>query len=63
MESLKSFPNLETDNLYLRELTQKDVEFYFQHFNKPEIVIGTCFPGPATIDIARREFERFIRGP
>jgi ribosomal-protein-alanine N-acetyltransferase len=63
MESIKSFPNLETGNLFLRELTQKDVEFYFQHFNKPEIVIGTCFPGPATIDIARREFERFIRGP
>ena len=44
-------------------MTHNDLEIYYNHFNKPEIVIGTCFPGPASLDIARREFEKFIRGP
>ena len=60
MPDQRPFPQLETENLILRELTLDDLPFYFSHFNKHEIVMGIAFPGPATMDAARAEFEKNI---
>jgi ribosomal-protein-alanine N-acetyltransferase len=58
-----SFPRLETARLVLRELTSDDVGFYFQHFNIQEIVKGCCFPGPGSLDAARKELELYCISP
>src|SRR3990170_3262384 len=63
MEEFGEFPQLETDRLILREMTLHDVEFYFRHFNKDEIVEGCCFPGPRNLEAANEELELYCIEP
>jgi ribosomal-protein-alanine N-acetyltransferase len=63
MEESGEFPQLETDRLTLREMTLDDVEFYFRHFNKDEVVEGCCFPGPKNLEAAREELELYCIKP
>jgi len=63
MEQFDTFPRLETQRLILRKMTLGDLEFYFHHFNDPHIVEGTCFPGPKTLDAAKKELERYCIHP
>ena len=57
------FPKFETPRLELREMTRRDLEFYFHHFNVPEIVEGTCFPGPKDLEAAEQELEHYCINP
>ena len=63
MEESREFPQLETDRLILREMTQDDVEFYFRHFNNKKVVEGSCFPGPKTLEAAKEELEVYCIRP
>ena len=63
MERFDKFPQFETQRLILRKMTLSDLDFYFHHFNDPHIVEGTCFPGPKTMDAARKELERYCINP
>ena len=54
---------METDRLILREMTLDDVEFYFRHFNKDEVVEGCCFPGPKNLEAAKKELELYCIKP
>jgi ribosomal-protein-alanine N-acetyltransferase len=63
MEESRDFPWLETHRLILREMTLRDVEFYFHHFNNENIVDGSCFPGPKTLEAARQELELYCIRP
>jgi len=49
------FPELETDRLRLRRITLEDLEFYLNHFSRPEMIVGSGFPAPEGIDGAREE--------
>lgn len=53
------FPELETERLRLRRITLEDLEFYLNHFSRPEMVVGSGFPAPAGIDGAREEILRY----
>jgi len=59
IEEFGEFPQLETDRLILREMTLDDVEFYFRHFNKDEVVEDCCFPGPKSLEAAKKELELY----
>jgi ribosomal-protein-alanine N-acetyltransferase len=63
VEEFGEFPQLETDRLILREMTLDDVEFYFRHFNKDEIVEGCCFLGPKNLEAAKKELELYCIKP
>ena len=63
MEDIEEFPQLETDRLFLREMTIDDLKFYFRHFNNDKIVEGSCFPGPKSIEAARKELELYCIKP
>jgi ribosomal-protein-alanine N-acetyltransferase len=63
MERLHKFPHLETERLFLREITLDDLEFYFRHFNNQQIIEGCCHPGPDTIDVAKNELELYCISP
>ncbi len=63
MKESRSFPQLETDKLILREMTLDDVGFYFRHFNNDKIVEGSCFPGPKTLEAAKEELEIYCITP
>jgi ribosomal-protein-alanine N-acetyltransferase len=57
------FPTLETERLILREMTPKDTEFYFHHFNIDKIIDGCCFPGPSNLEVAKKELELYCINP
>ena len=63
MEASKTFPKIETERLVLRELTSADVEWYLEHFSKPEIAHGSGYPPPADLEAAKEEFDMYILGP
>ena len=63
MENRREFPQLETDRLTLREMTLADAEFYFRHFNNDKIVEGCCFPGPKSLEAAKKELELYCIKP
>jgi len=63
MEKPRKFPQLETERLILREMTLEDVEFYFRHFNNRKIIEGCCFPGPDSLEAARKELELYCVKP
>lgn len=63
MEGFVEFPQLETERLMLREMTIDDVEFYFRHFNNDEIVEGSCFLGPESLEAAKEELKRYCINP
>jgi len=62
-EKTKKFPRLETARLILREMTIKDIEFYFHHFNDEKVIQGSCFPGPKSLRAAREELELYCINP
>jgi ribosomal-protein-alanine N-acetyltransferase len=63
MNGNRIFPTLETERLTLREMTSKDTEFYFHHFNIDKIADGCCFPGPSNLEIPRKELELYCINP
>ena len=63
MEESREFPQLETDRLILREMTLADAEFYFRHFNDERVVLGSGFPGPETLEAAKKELELYCIRP
>lgn len=56
----RRFPVLRTRRLVLREVTAKDVLWYFKHFNIWEIADGQEYPGPKDMKTARRELKRYF---
>jgi ribosomal-protein-alanine N-acetyltransferase len=63
MKESREFPQLETDRLILREMTLADAGFYFRHFNDEKVVLGSGFPGPATLEAAKKELELYCIRP
>jgi ribosomal-protein-alanine N-acetyltransferase len=63
MERFPEFPELRTRRLILREMTLGDLEFYYYHFSDPQIVDSCCHPGPATLEDAKHELERYCIHP
>jgi ribosomal-protein-alanine N-acetyltransferase len=61
-EGDSEFPALETERLVLREFTDADAPWYLSHFSKSEIVEATGQEGPADLDAAKEEMERYILG-
>ncbi|MDH3365893.1 MAG: GNAT family N-acetyltransferase [Thermoplasmata archaeon] len=58
----KRFPELSTERLELCEITSSHVDWYFEHFNTPEIIAGQGFPGPSNLEAAKEELDRYIVG-
>ncbi len=58
--SKKRFPMLETERLVLREVTLKDAQWYYRHFNTREIVEGQEHKGPGSMKVARREVKMYF---
>ncbi len=56
----KRFPVLKTRRLVLREVTAKDIRWYYKHFNIWEIVDGQECLGPRDMKAARRELKRYF---
>jgi len=56
----RRFPILRTKRLVLREVTGKDVAWYFKHYNTWEIVDGQESPGPKDMNAARRELKLYF---
>jgi ribosomal-protein-alanine N-acetyltransferase len=56
------FPQLTTDRLELCEITRSHVDWYFEHFNIPEIITGQGFPGPDSLETAKKELDQYIVG-
>jgi len=54
------FPALETDRLTLREMTYDDLDFYYRHFSIREIVEGSGFPAPKTLEDAKHELDLYV---
>jgi len=44
----------------LGELTVADVDWYFRHFSRPEIVLGQGYPPPADRAAAEAELRTFV---
>lgn len=55
------FPALTTKRLVLREISLKDVPWYFAHFNTKEIAEGQDHPGPRDLKEARAELKLYFR--
>jgi ribosomal-protein-alanine N-acetyltransferase len=53
-------PPLATPRLELRQITAADVDWYFAHFSRPEIVRGQGFPAPATRAVAEQELRSYV---
>jgi ribosomal-protein-alanine N-acetyltransferase len=56
----RRFPKLKTERLVLRQLTFKDVPWYFGHFNTREIVEGQDHLGPRDLNEARAELKLYF---
>ena len=56
----KRFPILRTKRLVLREVTAKDISWYFKLFNTWEIADGQEYPGPTDLKVARRELKLYF---
>jgi ribosomal-protein-alanine N-acetyltransferase len=63
MKNPDEFPEITTDRLVLREITENDVEWYLRHFSLPEIADTTGFDGPVDLDAAREELDKHILRP
>jgi len=63
MNENRIFPTLETERLTLKEMTPKDLGFYFHHFNIEKIVDGCCFLGPSNLEVAKKELELYCINP
>jgi ribosomal-protein-alanine N-acetyltransferase len=58
--AFKKFPELRTKRLILRQPTMRDVEWYNEHFSRPEIVWGGGEPAPKNMKVAREEFREYL---
>jgi len=58
--STARFPVLKTRRLTLRQVTIKDVPWYFEHFNTKEIVEGQDHGGPRDLSEARAELKLYF---
>lgn len=56
------FPVLETDRLVLREITVDDLDWYIEHFSRPEMVEGSGIQGPESREVAEKELNKYIVG-
>lgn len=54
------FPVLETERLVLREVTMDDLDWYIEHFSRPEMVEGQDHPAPESREVAEAELRRYI---
>ena len=63
MKNPEKFPELVTERLVLREIMEDDVDWYFHHFRLPEIAVTTGFEGPADLEAAKDELEKYILAP
>jgi ribosomal-protein-alanine N-acetyltransferase len=63
MKNPDEFPEISTERLTLREITEDDADWYLHHFSIPEIVETTGFDGPKDREAAREQLEKFILGP
>lgn len=54
------FPVLETERLVLREITMDDLDWYMEHFSRPEMIEGQGFPGPESREVAEKELHQYI---
>ncbi len=59
-KTFRSFPELETSRLRLREIRPDEVGWYFEHFSRKEIVHGQGFPAPMNLGVARKELKMYI---
>jgi [ribosomal protein S5]-alanine N-acetyltransferase len=57
------FPALETERLLLREVTMRDLAWFFEHVSRPEIVHGHGRQAPVDIDAAVVELKTFFIDP
>ena len=65
-DSLTSFPNLETDRLWLRQATQEDVEAVFAVFSDPDVTqfhdLNTFTRLNEAVEVIERRTKGFERG-
>jgi len=54
------FPVLETDRLVLREITMDDLDWYIEHFSRPEMIEGSDMQGPESREVAEQELRKYI---
>lgn len=54
------FPVLETERLVLREITMDDLDWYMEHFSRPEMVEGGDMLGPESREVAEKELRQYI---
>jgi len=54
-----AFPVLETERLFLQELTLDDAPFYLTHFSDPDIVELTGFDAPKDLEAAKGELLEY----
>ena len=54
------FPELETPQLHLREITADDTAWYLAHFSRAEIVRGQGFAAPVDLEVAARELRTCV---
>ena len=50
---VRTFPELETARLRLRQITIDDLDWFMRHFSIPEICHGQGYPPPAGLDTWR----------
>ncbi len=56
----RRFPVLRTKRLVLRQVTLKDVGWYYKHFNIWEIADGQEYEGPKDMKVARKELKIYF---
>lgn len=59
-KEFSEFPVLETERLVLREITMDDLDWYLEHFSRPEMIEGQGFPGPESREVAEKELREYI---
>ncbi len=58
--AFRKFPEIRTKRLVLRQPTMKDVDWYFDHFSRPEVVWGGGDPAPKDLAAARGELRKYM---
>ena len=58
--TFRKFPEIRTERLILRQPTMRDVDWYFEHFSRPEIVRGGGEPGPKNLKEARKQHREYL---
>lgn len=58
--AFRKFPEIRTRRLVLRQPTMKDIDWYFDHFSRPEVVWGGGDPAPKDLAAARGELRKYM---